>query len=64
MTWACNCSVHVLPLIGETIDERLLHALQVKGAGKSIDEERKWQDDQLPFEVKDLVLSAREIKNS
>ena len=34
----------------------------VKHAGKSIDAEKKWQDDQLPLEIKELVLSAR--KNS
>jgi len=31
----------------------------VKNAGKSIDAERKWQDEQLPSEIKDLVLTAR-----
>jgi hypothetical protein len=28
-------------------------------AGKSIDKERKWQDEQLPSEIKELVLTAR-----
>lgn len=127
MTWACDCSVHVLPLFGETIDERLIYALQVaqawnegnasvgearkasmnahtvareasnpisvavartvgqavatahmadhspgaawyalkavKGASKPIEVERHWQDEHLPPEVKELVLSAREMKN-
>ncbi|MCX6666284.1 MAG: hypothetical protein NT038_09585 [Euryarchaeota archaeon] len=31
----------------------------VKSAGKSIDAERKWQDEQLPSEIKELVLTAR-----
>jgi len=31
----------------------------VKNAGKSIDAERKWQDEQLPVEIKELVLTAR-----
>ena len=31
----------------------------VKNEGKSIDAERKWQDEQLPSEIKDLVLTAR-----
>jgi hypothetical protein len=31
----------------------------VNHAGKSTDEERKWQDEQLPHEIKDLVLTAR-----
>jgi len=31
----------------------------VKNAGKSIDAERKWQDEQLPSEIKELVLTAR-----
>jgi hypothetical protein len=31
----------------------------VKNAGKSIDAERKWQNKQLPLEIKELVLSAR-----
>ena len=29
MKWARECSEHVLPLIGEKIDERLIHALNV-----------------------------------
>ena len=32
----------------------------VKDAGKPIDPERKWQDEQLPSEIKELVLTARE----
>ena len=31
----------------------------VKNAGKSTDAERKWQDEQLPSEIKQLVLTAR-----
>jgi hypothetical protein len=31
----------------------------VKYAGKSVDEERRWQDEQLLPEIKDLVLTAR-----
>jgi hypothetical protein len=31
----------------------------VKAAGKSVDAERKWQDEQLPPEIRGLVLSAR-----
>jgi len=31
----------------------------IKAAGKSIEEERKWQDEHLPLEVMELVLSAR-----
>jgi hypothetical protein len=31
----------------------------VKNAGQSIDAERKWQDEQLPSEIKELVLTAR-----
>jgi hypothetical protein len=34
----------------------------VKYEGKSIDTERKWQDEQLPLEIKELVLSARKSK--
>jgi hypothetical protein len=34
----------------------------VKNAGKPADAERRWQDEQLPPEIKDLVLTAREIK--
>lgn len=126
MNWACNCAEHVLPLFGEKIDERLIHALNVgiawalgnasvrearkasvdahavaresknpvstdvaraaghavatahmadhslgtamyalkavKNAGKSVDEEIKWQNEQLPSEIKELVLTARESK--
>jgi hypothetical protein len=32
----------------------------VKSAGKSVETERKWQDEQLTEEIKDLVLSARQ----
>ncbi len=32
----------------------------VKSAGKSVEGERKWQDEQLPPEIRALVLSARE----
>ena len=35
----------------------------VKNAGGSIDAERKWQDEKLPLEIKELVISARKIKN-
>jgi hypothetical protein len=34
----------------------------VKNAGKSIDVERKWQDEQLPSEIKELVLTARKSR--
>jgi nucleotide-binding universal stress UspA family protein len=34
----------------------------VKISGQSVDEERKWQDEQLPADIKDLVLSARNEK--
>jgi serine protease inhibitor len=34
----------------------------VKNAGKSIDAERKWQNEQLPLEIKELVLTARKAK--
>ena len=34
----------------------------VKSAGRSIDEERTWQNDQLPPEVRDLVLTPRKIR--
>jgi len=32
----------------------------VKSAGKSVAAERKWQDEQLPAEIKELILSARD----
>ena len=34
----------------------------VKNAGKSIDAERKWQDEHLPSEIKELVLTARKSR--
>ena len=34
----------------------------VKHAGESIDAERKWQDEQLPSEIKELVLTARKTR--
>lgn len=37
-----------------------LYALKaVKMAGGSVDEERKWQNEQLPEEIRELVLSSR-----
>jgi hypothetical protein len=40
-----------------------LYALKaVKKAGKSPDTERKWQNEQLPSEIMELVLSARSKK--
>jgi hypothetical protein len=34
----------------------------IKISGQSVDAERKWQDEQLPTSIKDLVLSARNEK--
>jgi hypothetical protein len=40
-----------------------LYALKaVKNADKSIDTERKWQNEQLPSEIKDIVLTAMIMK--
>jgi len=40
-----------------------LYALKaVKNAGKSPDAERRWQDEQLPSEIKDLILTARKSR--
>ena len=40
-----------------------LYALKaVKNAGKSIDAERKWQNEQLPSEIMELVLTTRSKK--
>jgi hypothetical protein len=36
----------------------------VKDAGKSLETERKWQDSNLPPEVRDLVLTARKAKEN
>jgi hypothetical protein len=35
----------------------------VKYSGKSVEAERKWQDEQLPSEIKELVLTARKSRN-
>jgi hypothetical protein len=34
----------------------------VKNAGKSPDAERRWQDEHLPSEIKDLILTARKSR--
>jgi hypothetical protein len=34
----------------------------VKNEGKSIDDETKWQNEQLPIEIKEMVLTARMAK--
>jgi hypothetical protein len=40
-----------------------LYALKAaKSAGKSVEAERKWQDEQLPPEIRELVMSAREAE--
>jgi hypothetical protein len=40
-----------------------LYALKaMKNAGRPIDEEKKWQDEQLQSEIKELVLTARKGK--
>jgi hypothetical protein len=31
----------------------------IKASGKPVDQEWKWQDNQLPSEIRELVLSAR-----
>lgn len=44
--------------------EAAIYALKaVKNAGQSIDAERKWQNEQLPTEIMELVLSARSMKD-
>ena len=35
----------------------------IKLSNKSVDQERKWQDEQLPIEIKELVSSAREKRH-
>ena len=123
MKWACDCSEHVLFLLGKNLDRRLLNALKVgndwrlgrasvgearkasllaikvaneglnstatavarsaghavatahmadhslgaaiyalkavKNAGKSIDIERKWQNELLPPEIIELIITTR-----
>jgi diphthamide biosynthesis methyltransferase len=40
-----------------------IYALKaVKFADKSIDEERKWQNEQLPSEIRDLVMTTRSVQ--
>ena len=34
----------------------------IKTTGKSIETERKWQDEQIPYEIMELVVSARNKK--
>lgn len=126
MIWACDCVKHVLPLLGENPDKRLVNALvvarawaegkakvgdarkasvqahaaarefsdpvaiaiaraaghavatahmadhslgpalyalrAVKIAGKPVEEERDWQNQQLPEVIRELVLSTRNLK--
>jgi hypothetical protein len=127
ISWACECSEHVLHLFGKVADERLGNALSVaaewkkgsasvgdarrasvaairlanectdatasaiarsvghavatahmadhslgaawyalkavKSAGGNTDQERNWQDDRLPGDIKALVLTARKSRN-
>jgi hypothetical protein len=35
----------------------------VKDAGESIEQERQWQDERLPSEIKNLVLTARKSRS-
>lgn len=126
INWACACAEHVLPLLGEKPDKRLISALfiarewekgnatvgearkaavrsiavanessdpvaiavaravghavatahmadhsigpalyalkAVRNAGKPVDAERKWQNEQLPHEILELVMSSRTLK--
>ena len=126
MKWAHDCAEHVLPLLGDETDDRLIYALRialalergdasvgdarnasvnahaaarastnpvpiavaracghavatahmadhslgsaiyafiaVNRAGQSVEAERNWQNEQLPDEIRDLVLTARGIK--
>ncbi|MFW9865103.1 MAG: putative immunity protein [Candidatus Thorarchaeota archaeon] len=40
-----------------------LYALKaVKNAGKSIEAEREWQNEQLPLRIKELILTTRSVK--
>jgi hypothetical protein len=40
-----------------------LYALKaLKIAGESIETERKWQDEQLPSEIRELVLTTRQSR--
>ena len=40
-----------------------LYALKaIQQSGNSIDEERKWQNEQLPIEIRDLILKTRGLK--
>jgi hypothetical protein len=42
-----------------------LYALKaVKNAGRSTDAERKWQKEQLPSEIKELVLTSMSSKET
>lgn len=34
----------------------------VKNAGKSVDKERKWQNKQLPLEIKEIIITGRKNK--
>jgi hypothetical protein len=41
-----------------------LYALRaLENDGEPIDQERQWQDEQLPLEIRNLVLSARKTRN-
>jgi hypothetical protein len=126
MQWGCDCAKHVLYLVGDEIDERLIDALivakewikgnisvrdareasieahsiarestnqiliaiarsvghavatahmadhslgaalyalkAVKSAGKSIEDEKNWQNDQLPAQIKEFVINTRNKK--
>jgi hypothetical protein len=45
--------------------EAAMYALKaVKLAGRRVEEERKWQNSQLPEEIRDIILSARQEKES
>lgn len=35
----------------------------VKASGQSVEQERSWQDEQLPAEIRELVLTAREMRH-
>ena len=56
---AVGHSVAAAHMSDHSLGSALYGLKAVNKAGKSVEQERKWQNEQLPSEIRDLVISAR-----
>jgi hypothetical protein len=56
---AAGHAVATAHMADHSLSAALYSLKAVKNAGKSVDEEREWQNKQLPSEIMDLIISTR-----